>query len=79
MFSQKDLPDLGRSSTFFHAITFPCQVYIVTNNFLTLAVLLSLSLFTLTTQVITMGTSSDLSKKVRVTAYKGDTFGAVNL
>ena len=79
MFSQKDLPDLGMSSTSFHAITFPWQIYIVKNNFLTLAVLLSLSLFTLTTQVITTGTSSDLSKKVRVTAYKGDTFGAVNL
>ena len=36
---------------------------------LTIVVLLSLSLFSLTTQVIT----------VWVTAYKGDTYGAVNL
>ena len=41
---------------------------------LTLVVLLSISLFSLTTQGITTGTSSDLSRKVWVTAYKGDTY-----
>ena len=41
---------------------------------LTLVVLLSISLFSLTTQIITTGTSSDLSRKVWVTAYKGDTY-----
>ena len=46
----------------------------VRSNFPTLVVLLSFSLLTLTTQVITTGTSSDLSRKVWVTAYKGDTF-----
>ena len=40
----------------------------------TLVVLLSLSLFTLITQVITMGASSDLFGKVWVTAYKDDTY-----
>ena len=57
---------------------------IVRNNFLTLVVQLTISFtlsFTLSfnTQVITTGTSSDLSRKVWVTAYKGDTYGAVNL
>ena len=53
---------------------------IVRTNFLTLVVQLTIS-FTLSfnTQVITTGTSSDLSRKVWVTAYKGDTYGAVNL
>ena len=53
---------------------------IVRNNFLTLVVQLTIS-FTLSfnTQVITTRTSSDLSRKVWVTAYKGDTYGAVNL
>ena len=37
------------------------------------------SLFTLTTQVITTGTSSDLSRKVWVTAYKGDLLSCQSL
>ena len=45
---------------------------------LELIVLLSLSLFSLTKQVSTTGTSSDLSTKVWVTAYKGDAYSAVN-
>ena len=56
-----------------------CVNRVVRSYFQTLVVLLSLSLFTLTTQVITTGTSSDLFKKVWVTAYKGDTYWAVNL
>ena len=53
---------------------------IVRNNFLTLVVQLTIS-FTLSfnTQVITTGTSSDLFRKVWVTAYKDDTYGAVTL
>ena len=56
-----------------------CVNRVVRSYFQTLVVLLSLSLFTLTTQVITSGTSSDLFMKVWVTAYKGDTYWAVNL
>ena len=46
----------------------------VRSKTLTLVVWLSLSLFTLTTQGITTGTSSDLTRKVWVTAYAGDTY-----
>ena len=42
-------------------------------------VLLTFSLFYPFTLVVTTGTSSDLSRKVRVTVYKGDTYRAVNL
>ena len=45
---------------------------------LTLIVLLSLSLFSLTKEVSTKGTGSDLSTKVWVTAHKGDAYSAVN-
>ena len=49
----------------------------VRNNFLTLVVQLTISfILSFITQVITTGTSSDLSRKVWVTAYKGDTYGA---
>ena len=41
---------------------------------LTLIVLLSLSLFSLTKEVSTKGTGSDLSTKVWVTAHKGDAY-----
>ena len=42
-------------------------------------VLLTFSLFYPFTLVVTTGTSSDLSRKERVTVYKGDTYRAVNL
>ena len=42
-------------------------------------VLLTFSLFFPFTLVVTTGTSSDLSRKERVTVYKGDTYRAVNL
>ena len=42
-------------------------------------VLLTFSLFYPFTLVFTTGTSSDLSRKVRVTVYRGDTHRAVNL
>ena len=50
-------------------------MYYVRSKTLTLVVLLSLSLFSLTVQVsdVTV-TSSALSRKVWVTAYKGDAY-----
>ena len=49
----------------------------VRSNFLTIVVQLTIFFYSLsTTQVITTGNSSDLSRKVWVTAYKGDTYGA---
>ena len=52
----------------------------VRNNFLTLVVQLTISfILSFIAQVITTGTRSDLSKDVWVTAYKGNTYGAVNL
>ena len=56
------------------------QVKRVRTNFLTLVVQLTISfILSFITQVITTETSSDLSRKVCVTAYKGDTYGAVSL
>ena len=46
----------------------------VRSKTLTLVDWWSISLFTLTTQGITTGTSSDLTRKVWVTAYAGDTY-----
>ena len=47
----------------------------VRNNFLTLIVQLTISfILSFITQVTTTGTSSDLSGKVWVTAFKGDTY-----
>ena len=52
----------------------------VRSNFLTIVLQSTIFFYSLsTTQVITTGNSSDLSRKVWVTAYKGDTYGAVNL
>ena len=52
----------------------------VWKNFLTLVVQLTIS-FILSSikQVHTTGTGSDLSRKVWVTAYKGEAYWAVNL
>ena len=50
-------------------------LYNVRIHFLTLVVQLTVSfILSFITQVITTGTSSDLSRKVWVTAYKGDTY-----
>ena len=47
---------------------------------LTLVVQLTISfILSFLSQVITTGTSSDLSREVWVTAYKGDAYWAVNL
>ena len=48
---------------------------VVRSNFPTLVVQLTISfILSFITQVNTTGTSSDLSRKVWVTAYKGDTY-----
>ena len=48
---------------------------VVRSNFPTLVVQLTISfILSFITQVHTTGTSSDLSRKVWVTAYKGDTY-----
>ena len=53
---------------------------IVRNNFLTLVLQFTISfILSFITQVSTTGTSSDLPRKEWVTAYKGDTYRAVNL
>ena len=53
---------------------------VVRSNFLTLVVQLTISfILSFITQVHTTGTGSDLSRKVWVTAYKGDTYWAVSL
>ena len=52
----------------------------VSSKFLTLVVRLTISfILSLITQVNTTETSSDLSRKVWVTAYKSDAYWAVNL
>ena len=52
---------------------------VVRSNFPTLVVQLTISfILSFITQVNTTGTSSDLSRKVWVTAYKGDTYRAVS-
>ena len=66
--------DLRNSLVFYKFIVFQIDK-VVRSNFLTLVVQLTISfILSFITQVHTTGTSSDLSRKVWVTAYKGDTY-----
>ena len=70
-------PFLRKPRIFYMSL--PKVATLLREKFTLTLVLLTFSLFYPFTLVVTTGTNSDLSRKVRVTVSKGDTYRAVNL